>query len=127
MKPRVGGDATLPNRTFLGIERIVRHHDLADIRQLEHLGDVALKLLRFEERASLVQTIALRGKTESVQHRHYASCRFRYRRVLDKQRPPDCVRLGALRERPVFVGSDVRRPEKLRLQIVIRHQIIDAP
>ena len=114
-------------RRFLGIERIVRHHDLADAGDLKHPAGVRGQVLRAEQRPERLERSRRGVQSERREHGNDPARRLRQRRVLHEQRLPHEVGAQRLRQPPVLLGRDGRKTEQLGFKVVVRQELVDAP
>src|SRR5882762_4297777 len=111
--------AVQPYRLLFGVQRIVGHHHAAQTRDLEDSSNVLFDRLRSEKNSRFFQGRRVRGQVKRMEDGDDAARRFRNWAVFNEQRPPDGVGLFSLREPPILVGRRLRRPEKLRLEIMV--------
>src|SRR5579875_773861 len=127
MKLLVPLRSALPLRSFLRIERIVRHYYFTDAGQLKNLPDMRLQLLPIEKFASFLEGLRSCLEPERVHDRNYPASRFRNGGILHEQRSPDQIGLLLLIKRPIFARRGLREPKQLSFQVVVCNQLIDAP
>ena len=120
-------DTITPHLSFGGIERIVRHDELRHIRECEDVIHVRENIGFRKILTSFAQILRCRIEPQRRHHRNDAARRLRNRRVLYEKRVPDQICLLLLGEAPVGVRSHVRVPQHLGDQVVIAHELIDAP
>ena len=129
VKARVGADALLPARRFLGIERVVGHHHLAHTGQREHVRQVRFERLRVEVRRARASASGAPGsRPRAASTADDAACGLGDRACVRRTAPARSRRPCCdLVERPVLIGRHRRGAEELGLEVVIGDQFVDAP
>ena len=126
-KLRMIDRAPLPERGFLGIERIVGHDHQADACELKYVADVGVERLRLKEGAGFGKVGAIGRQQESFENGDDAARGFGNGCVFDEKSTPYGVGLFAFGERPILGGRSSGAAEKFGFEIVIGEQFVDPP
>ncbi len=128
---RVAAELWAPVRRLGSVERVVRHHDVLEVRGGEHRVDVLFNA----ETGEVVANVAQRGSGASarhietilLEHRQHPTASLAHRRVLDEERAPYLVGLGGTVEREELRRRHMAVAKGLHDQIVICKKVIYAP
>ena len=124
---RIGRNAIHPQEEFVGIERIVGHHNHVHAGHLTDFANVRFGALSSEKFTGLDQIGAFGRKIERLEDGDYSAGSFGDGGVFDEERAPDCIGAILLSHGPIVLGRHLGRAEEFGFQVVVGEEVVDAP